>query len=257
MTCSKIKLCFRENDTFGLYKNKKGFGYFRKLFDEPALMECLESPDAFLDYGDIMKDSRTTKAALSELPNGKKIFIKRFNNKGTVYTAKYLFRHARPFRVWRIAWAMEQAKIPTPMPMAAFAEYKFGIPGNAYLIREVVDNVIETLDFFKLMKSDNNLSESFLKNIASLFKTMHDKGIYHGDAKCSNIFVTEKNGKFEYGVWDLLSCKLFNADVPQKFRQKELKHIAWSFAEISNRNSNVIDEIEINEKLNSYYLNKN
>ena len=257
MDYKEIKSCFRENDTFGHYKNKKGFGYFRKKFQSSALMECLESLDSFLDYGEIMKDSRTTKAALSELPNGKQIFIKRFNNKGTTYTLKYLFRHARPFRVWRIARAMELADVPTPMPMAAFAEYKYGIPGNAYLIREVVDNVVDTLDFFERLKNNKNLSDSFLKEIAVLFKKMHDKGIYHGDAKCSNIYVQEINGEFTYGVWDLLSCKLFNNDVNEKFREKELNHIAWSFAEISNRGSQTIDELEINKKLKSYYWNKN
>ena len=51
----------------------------------------LHSPDSFLDKGIILKDSRTTKGGIVEIDN-RKYFLKRYYNKGLIYTLKYLFR---------------------------------------------------------------------------------------------------------------------------------------------------------------------
>ena len=246
--------CFKKNDDFLPFENAKGIGILRKKDDSDALQECIAAPDKWLARSEIMKDSRTTTAGVVKLSNGEEVFIKRFNNKGFIYTLKYLFREARPFRVWKAAWAFEQNNIPTPLPMAAMADYKNGIPQNAYLIRHVVPNIISTLDFFAKLKDDKELEESYLSDIVAMIANMHNAGIYHGDAKCSNIYIEQSEaGTYQYGLWDLLSNIVTKLPTNRDLREKELSHIAWSYAEISNRDGKCIEEETIKKLLFDKY----
>jgi len=246
--------CFQKNDDFLPLKEKGIVAVIRKQDDCPELRDCIKNPEEYLNKAEIFKDSRTTKAGIVTLNNNKEVFIKRFNRKSFTYTLKYIFREARPFRVWRSAWAFANAGIPTPKPMAALADYKYGIPGNAYLIRNVVPEIVSTLDFFAELKNNKKLSNAYLDAIAAMILKMHNSGIYHGDAKCSNIYV-ESLGKdqYSYGLWDLLSCRVFQNTVSNTLRQKELSHIAWSFAEISNRDGVTIDENDVKKQLQEKY----
>lgn len=250
--------CFCNNADFLPLNLATGKAVIRKKDDSPELRECIKNPGHFLNDAEIVKDSRTTKAGLLKLPDGKEVFIKCFNRKGFLYTLKYMFREARPFRVWKAAWCFEKAGIPTPRPMAALATYKNGIPGNAYLIRNTVPDVVPTLEFFNQLMDNEQLKNSYLSAIALMIAKMHDAGIYHGDAKCSNIYV-EKCGenKYSYGLWDLLSCRVFNKPLPKVWREKEISHIAWSFAEISNRQRKTVDEEDIYEQLSDEYEKAN
>lgn len=249
--------CFQDNKDFFPVELPNGMAIVRRKDDCPELQDCLKDPEKWLDKADILKDSRTTTAGVVTLVKGKEIFIKRFNNKGLAYTLKYMFREARPFRVWNAAWALEKAGVPTPRPMAALAKYKCGFPGNAYLIRNVVPDIVPTLDFFAKMKEIDDLKASYIKSVAVMFAKMHDAGIYHGDAKCSNIYVEEcGKDKYAYGVWDLLSCKFGPSPVAKAFRDKEISRIAWSFAEIIKRIGADADEFEIKKQIMQAYMKR-
>jgi len=232
-----VNYCFGENKDFLSLRTEKGRGFIRKEFDSPDLRNALKNIDSLFDDAEIFKDSRTTKAGITQI-NNRDIFIKRFNNKGFTYSLKYILRKPRPFRVWRAAWALEEAGIPTPKPMAALAEFKGAVfPRDAYLIREVVPDIISTLDFFKIILKDDSLRKDFIKSASAMFAKMHSAGIYHGDAKCSNIYISRNKvtETYEYGVWDLLSCRLANHAIDTTLRHREIARFANSFAEITNR----------------------
>ncbi|OIO37554.1 MAG: hypothetical protein AUJ72_04305 [Candidatus Omnitrophica bacterium CG1_02_46_14] len=249
--------CFQDNKDFMTVALPGGMAIVRRKDDAPELQECLQHPEKLLDKADILKDSRTTTAGVVKLLKNKEVFIKRFNNKGLAYSLKYMFREARPFRVWRAAWALEKAGIPTPRPMAALAKYNCGFPGNAYLIRNVVPDIVPTLDFFIKVKESEELQKSYIQSIALMFAKMHDAGIYHGDAKCSNIYVEAcGKDKFAYGVWDLLSCRFGNNPISKTFREKEISRIAWSFTEIFKRLGAEVDKGDIKAKIMHEYMRR-
>ena len=233
-----LNYCFQDNEDFMPLQTLRGRGIIRKKYDSGVLRELLENPGELFNDAEIFKDSRTTKAGIVHLkiPNAAELFIKSFNNKGFIYTVRYIFREPRPFRVWRAAWRLQQAGIPTPEPIAAIAEFSWGfIPGNAYMIRNVVPNIVSTLEFFKRMLPDDKLRKSFIRSALQLFAGMHNAGIFHGDAKCSNIYICEDGEEFSYGVWDLLSCQIFSEPLKPALRTKEIARFADSFAEIAGR----------------------
>jgi tRNA A-37 threonylcarbamoyl transferase component Bud32 len=244
--------CIKENQDFTLINTSSGNGFLRKEFDSPELRKAIEDPSSLFKNAQIFKDSRTTKAGIIQL-NDQEVFVKCFNNKGFGYTLKYIFRVPRPFRVWKAAWALEEAGIPTPRPIAAIAEFSGFIPKNSFLIRESVPDIIPTLDFFKIILNDNSKREQFLQTVCGLYAKMHNSGIYHGDAKCSNIYVSKKDDSFDYGIWDLLSCQLEKNAIAVKLRNKEIARFANSFAEITRRLGSSLPEDATLEKIFEIY----
>ena len=246
--------CFKDNDDFIPVKLSGLMAVIRRKDDSPEVRECIKNPDRFLNNAEILKDSRTTKAGIVKFADGKEVFIKCFNNKGLAYSLKYIFREARPFRVWTATWALEKAGIPTPRPIAAVAKYTAGFPGKAYLIRNVVPDIVPTLDFFAKLNENNKLRELYFKSVAAVFAKMHNAGIYHGDAKCSNIYVEDcGKDRHAYGVWDLLSCQIGEKPVSKALRDKEISRIAQSFTEITKRCGSDADEAEIKKQLQEKY----
>ena len=247
---------FMENKDFVLLSTGRGRGIIRRDFDNEELRRALENINKLFDSAEIFKDSRTTKAGITKI-QGRDVFVKSFNNKGFVYSIRYIFRKPRPFRVCRAAWALKQAGVPTPQPIAAFAEFLAGFfPKNAFLIREVVPDVIDTLTFFEIMLPQNELRHEFIQSACELFSKMHNAGVYHGDAKCSNIYVSKNDsGSYNYGVWDLLSCKLEKKSIDTTLRHKEIARFANSFAEIAGRLELELPEDATEENIFKIYNN--
>ncbi|MCK5843091.1 MAG: hypothetical protein KAG97_00200 [Victivallales bacterium] len=223
---------------------KNGCGLVRKDLDSPELRSALETPETLLNSAEILKNSRTTKAGVAKLapssPFGaEEVFVKRFNAKGLWYSFRYLFRKPRPFRVWRAAFALDIAGIPTPKPIAALV-FKDGVlPAAAYLVRESVGDVVPTLELFERIVNDDDARDEYVDAVCGLFAKTHDSGFFHGDAKCSNIYAVRnlENGALgcSLGLWDLLSCKIGDAPLREEPRRQEMTRVAESFAEIANR----------------------
>jgi hypothetical protein len=225
-------------------KLKCGKCLVRSDLNSSALRELLEDIDPLFDSAKIFKDSRTTKAGITKIVdipylNGAEVFVKRFNNKGHLYTFRYIFREPRPFRVWRSAFALATAGVPTPRPIAAVAVYSGIIPENAFLLRESIPEVIPTLELFTKMLSDERAKTSYIKFACELFVKAHNAGIFHGDAKCSNIYAEPNTDAgplgCSLGLWDLLSCQVTSAPVSEQMRIKEIRRLSDSFAEIARR----------------------
>ncbi|NOY75587.1 MAG: hypothetical protein GXP32_07325 [Kiritimatiellaeota bacterium] len=229
---------------------KRGKCLVRSDLDSPELRVLLEEPEKLFDSADILKDSRTTKAGVAKLAAGSpfgtdEVFVKRFNVKGAWYAFRYLFREPRPFRVWRAAAALETAGIPTPKPIAAIA-FKNGLfPGVAYLIRESASDVIPTLELFEKILGDDDARRGYNDAVCALFAKAHDSGVYHGDAKCSNIYAVADSSSTalgcSLGLWDLLSCRIGASPVSERLRMTEIERVSNSFAEIAERLGETMD----------------
>jgi tRNA A-37 threonylcarbamoyl transferase component Bud32 len=225
--------CFDNNSDFLRIVRGVNLVIIRRCADSPAMRDCLEDPEKYLSAANIIKDSRSTKAGLTTLSDGTAVFIKRYNNKGLRYTLKYMFSSAKPFRTWKAAWHLEMSGIPTPKPLAATASRTAGILTSAYLIAESVPGIISTIDFCKIMYESRKIQKIYAESIAAMMSKMHDAGVYHGDTKLSNIFVSKiPNGDFTFGFWDLDSVDIRAKPIGENLRASELGRTASSFIEL-------------------------
>lgn len=225
--------CFENNDDFCIMEPsaEESFAVIRKDDDSPELRNLLALPLGYMNIAKIIKDSRTTKAGIITLRNGKKLFIKRHNNKGVRYTLKYVFRRSRAFRSWRSVNYMEACGLPVPHHKAAMAVRHYGILKYGYLVSEIVENLVPTVDFFHMIMKDKDLNNFYIDHTAKLISELHNCGIIHGDLKLSNIFIrkNKKTEKYSFGFWDLDSVKFGRKNISMHLREKEISKFISSY----------------------------
>ncbi len=182
-----------------------------------------------------LKDSRSVKAVISQLPSGKEIFVKRYNSRGLGHSIKYVFRRQRAFRSFFTALFCESRNIPAPAALAALSSRKCGIPGVSFYFSEPVSGIVETLDFFGRTIQDKVLEALYVSSLSEILARLHDNGIVHGDCKLSNFYVCRDREEFRFGVWDFDGTRTMDRPVPGRFRISELGRAAASCIELSSR----------------------
>ena len=245
--------CLKNNRCFEFSRFGFSSAVVYRPLDSQAVRECLINPEKFFRNGKIVKDSRTTKAALTELSDGKKVFLKKYNNKGFVYSLKYLLRKARAYRAWSNGWTLEACHIPTPRNIGASSHRKWGILKSAYLITEVVENCVEVIDFYKIIQKNEYLRAEYIDRIVYLICRLHDNQIIHGDLKLSNFYIKKcSEGKYDFGFWDLDGTKFYSSPLTVQQRRNELARAVASYIELGLRIDLKVDENAVTK----LFLNK-
>ena len=228
--------CFGNNKDFIKMARGMNLTLLRRSSDSKEIRDCIGNPEDHLSGSNVLKDSRSTKAGIASLSDGTRVFIKRYNNKGLRYTLRYMFRNAKPFRTWQAAWYFEMNNIPTPKPLAASASRAAGILVSAYLVTESIPDLVPTLDFCRTMFANRKMQVVFSDSVCSLLSKMHDAGIYHGDAKLSNIYVSSRSkGAYSFGLWDLDGVDIRSKPICENLRASEIARTVSSYIEIGNR----------------------
>ncbi|VAW35975.1 hypothetical protein MNBD_DELTA02-300 [hydrothermal vent metagenome] len=205
--------------------------HMKKTWHESGALEAvIKDPDGFLD-GDgavIFKDSRTVKAGMVELSDGRKVLLKRYNRKGSVHTIKNIFRSSRASRVWQMSYGAELRGLLMPEPLAFIEERKKGRAfGRSYIISEFIDGAPRLRDR-ALELEDRTPSSGFrelLFRIGRELRRMHILGWYHGDLKWNNVLVREgtKAGKddifFLYIDGSSVSAELSSAEIKKELER--------------------------------------
>ncbi len=221
-----------------LSKTKNGTSMLNREY-QFDFSEFTDYPNTYFENSLILKDSNTTKAAIINIQN-KKYFLKKYNNKGIKFTLRYLFRRARAFKAFANAFALNSLNIPTPQPILAIEHKKHLKLKEAFLLTNIVEDIVPTLEFYKLCCNDSKLLKSFISTISDYLHLMHDNGILHGDFKLTNIYIQYKNNKYEYGLWDLDSLCKYKKTISQKNKEKDKARLVRSFYDIA-RNNNLPD----------------
>ncbi len=168
----------------------------------------LDSIDTRLAGGDVLKDSKTTTAAICTLPDIGRVFLKRTNNKGLRFTLRYLFRRARSFRAADAANALIQAGIETPAVLAV-GEHRTGPYLHAgYIINETREDARCAHLLLARSTSPGQMLDSLIEKAAGQLSLIHSRNIVHGDYKLSNIYLTAED---EPGTWDLDGAAILGA----------------------------------------------
>ena len=250
----RITLSGTENVTAKFKKAGMAFALLSK-YDSPETREALSNIETLLCRGKVLKDSRSTKAVISELGN-LMVFIKRYNSRSFGHCLKNSFRESRASRSFRNALTYLDCRIQTPEPVAAISRREHGILKNSYLVSRAVPNAVPTLDFFRIAAENCEIRNKYISGIADILSQMHSCGIVHGDTKLSNFYVASGNpvsGEFSMGIWDLDGTRIRKAAVGKNERIKELTRAVSSWAEISERLGVEFDIEEIVGKMLMYY----
>ena len=213
--------------------------------------------DDMLSAGHKIKDSRTTTAAVLELPGMKPVFVKRENNKGLKFTLKYLFRCSRVFRAAAAAAKLEELGIPTPKVLAVGSRRSRGVLKSGYLITETLSKVLKNEVVCNRLNHNEQFNDHFMAEVSRMVGIMHENGISHGDLKLSNIYCKDTATGYKFGLLDLDGAHIHQGKVDSRTRVQELARIVSSYARMSYENcGKAIDiELTVERLLGQYHLN--
>ncbi len=206
--------------------HQKFQGYLKdEKIPEALRTDLLEEPENLFRFSTYTyKDSRSAKISIIEYQKKRYIF-KRYNRRGLLHTLKYTLRKSRALTHWEKSIKFAARSLPTPEILAALEERKSGILKRSYILSELVGKGAENFEAH-LQYLEINSPES-LKHITLLLWEMHQRGIYHGDAKVSNFIYDPSVSKYRYFIIDLDGSR-FKRSVNTLERLSDLVDLASS-----------------------------
>ncbi len=192
--CKKQKRCLGTNRRF-VSRELGGTEIHikRQWSDAFGMQGLLTDPDACLDRekAAVMKDGNTVKAAIAELGDGTRLFVKRYNRKGLLHTLKNVPRTSRAKRVFELLYGAELRGLQTPRPVALIEERRLRVLRRSYVITEFIEDAVQLAHFpgGAFSGLDKERRERLMAAVGRVIGTMHARGFYHGDLKWNNILV--------------------------------------------------------------------
>lgn len=194
------------------------------------------------------------KAGMLTLPDGRKLFIKKYEKRDFFYRLEFIIRKARAEKFWYASLALEKNDISHPRIYAAMVKKKRGLFDSAYIITEWVQNIFSP-DTSSALFKDVSKSESFCKDVVGLLCKVHNAGIFHGDTKLYNFFmVLDSKGKENLGIWDLDGAVCYDK-LSKRKRYRDLGRLTASFIEFYIKNGVSMDKNDFADRILSLYKN--
>ncbi len=167
----------------------------------------------------IFKDSRTAKSGLSE-----NFFVKIYLARNFLHG---LLRSLVGSRAWKTFWKAYQLKlrgILTPLPLLVW-ERKWKFKGIQAVLLYPYEPGLR-IGWHERWRAFSPAERSnLLRQVVCFLWEIHEKGVFHGDAKLSNFF--QKEGLL--GLFDLDRTRFVKFGLPRDKRLKDLAHLAFSF----------------------------
>ncbi len=160
-----------------------------RKYRSAEMQAFLNSPDNYINKGNLLKDGNTCTVAIVTIDNIKMV-VKRYNIKNWQHAFGRAFRCSRAISSWVSAHLLQFYGIPTPEPVAIIEKRWGPLRKEAYFVTILISG--ETGDLY--FNSDSNTIDekrSMAKSTVELLKSIHELNISHGDLKITNIMISE------------------------------------------------------------------
>lgn len=191
--------------------------WIQRGLEETSIVDRLTNPDRLFqeDGCVILKDQKKIKVGripIEVFGQRRSVYIKRYNAFSLRVMVMSIFAHSGGVRSLRGAAILKRAGISTATPVAAVESRQFGMVMKSFYVSEEIIGGITTDRYWHSMLTDPQRAEwrrHFLESLASIFKTLHCRGVYHNDLKDANILVVPDQEKTLFYLLDLEGVRLY------------------------------------------------
>lgn len=164
----------------------------------------LESPSLRGD-GMLLKESRSKEIWERRVAlhgEEKTLIVKHYKKKRGWKAFRYIFRSSQSLRSWKGAFALSIRNLKTVRSIAALEKrLPFHRLGDAYFIAEKIPGVENLIAYAAGNSGD---IRPLATALALFMRRVHQRGIYHGDMKATNVLVRKNSdGTFTFFLTDL------------------------------------------------------
>ncbi len=192
------------------------FLWINPELDEDPQIRLLADPDTLFSSPEceIVKDQRKIRVGRVPLTVGgkvRRIYLKRYNAFSWRYRLGSLFAPSAASRSWVGARVLLGAGFRTGEPLAAVECRSWGVLTKSFYLSEEIPGG-ETADTYwreelvPIQGSEGFFRRrNFFRGLAGLFRSLHERGIYHNDLKDANILVSsnDRSGTESFFLLDL------------------------------------------------------
>lgn len=195
------------------------------------------SSDIFSEVSDAIHRNNTCevirngyyKKVLRYLYRGEAFYIKQYTTKGFLEGVKSLFSLSKAYREWTHSHRLQKSHLLAAEPVAVGEKRRFGILKDCYIISKAIPNSTTVKAFLSIIQKSSTSAlqkATFMNNLISYVRTVHDLGIFHGELHAENILVATDNPASFY-LLDV-GRALFKKKLPLSFRIHELSRLLYS-----------------------------
>ena len=152
----------------------------------------------------VIKDQKKIKVGrvkIKILGDLKTIYIKRYNAFSWRYRLGSLFQTSGALRSVRGAAILSDSDISTAYPLAAMDSRSWGMLNSSFFLSEAIEDG-KTADAYWLEdllavkgKEGAGRRKRFLQRLGELFRSLHQRNVYHNDLKDANILVRSESSR--------------------------------------------------------------
>lgn len=186
-----LEKIFRTCTDFIAESNFNHFQVIDRSEDSSELRRFIQSPDAYIYKGKLLKEGKTNTVSIVTLDDGKQVFVKRYKSKkGFIHKYVRGFRQSRARTAWYCAHHLIRLLgVDTPKPIALI-EHRLGrFVSCSYLITEYVDADDALSYFTKQLKMTDEITEQAEK-LLEIIESLKSGYFFHGDMKATNFILT-------------------------------------------------------------------
>ncbi|MFN3531874.1 MAG: lipopolysaccharide kinase InaA family protein [Candidatus Brocadia sp.] len=186
------------------------------------------------------------KKVLRYTHNQGSFYIKQYTASNWLEGVKSLFSLSKAQREWNYGHRLLRSQLHTAEPVAVGEKRRFGMLKDCYIISKAIPNSMTVKELLSIIhQSPAHVSgeNTFLNDLISYVKTVHDHGIFHGELHAENILVDRDNTTLFY-LLDL-GRAAFKRQPPLSLRIQELSRLLYSLTDTCT-------DGEITELINNY-----
>jgi len=200
---------------------------------EAALAALLADPDApFQEPGaKLLKSSRSSTVVEFDMALGgttRRVIWKRFRVTSWKDPLTSLFRRSAALRSWVSGHGLRERALPTPRPLLVLHHHRAGLPCQAYLLVEKVENAQELQRYVLSLSAlpcfeRQVILRQRIDEAARLVRELHRRRLGHRDLKAPNLLVADR-------IWliDLVGVSRYG-QLPRERRVQNLARLNASF----------------------------
>lgn len=203
------------------------------------------SSDIFSEVSDAIHRNNTCevirngyyKKVLRYLYHGESFYIKQYTTKGFLEGVKSLFSLSKAYREWTHSHRLQKSHLLAAEPVAVGEKRRFGILKDCYIISKAIPNSTTVKAFLSIIQKSSTSAlqkATFMNNLISYVRTVHDLGIFHGELHAENVLVDTNNPPSFY-LLDV-GRVLFKKKPPLSFRIYELSRLLYSIRDTCTNN---------------------
>ena len=194
-----------------------------------GIAAALADPESLFAAGRVVKDSRTSKVAFVDRPEGAFV-AKRFNAKGRFPGWRNVLRTSPALRSWYNGHALLDRGLPTPRPWLVVQRRAAG-RADGYLLAECIADGVELQECVRA--TTHSALSDLIDAAGRLVRTMHERGVNHRDLKAANVLVSPAG----CSLIDLVGVRV-GSSVSRARRVQNLARLNASFLGEPRRHAN-------------------